>query len=87
MAGEEVVSVFSLYKTGTPTLWNILQTWRTFGSTLVRYSRGVVMKSGWRIRGLGDFKRLRRILLMMLSGRLRIVDLEGRNGTIFAGAG
>lgn len=46
----------------------------------------MLMKSGWRIRGVGEVKRLRRIILMMLSGRLRIVELKALHGTAFDGA-
>ena len=34
---------------------------------------------------MGEVKRLRRILLMMLSGKLRIVELKLFNGDVFAG--
>ena len=37
------------------------------------------------MRGVGEVKRLRRILRIILGGRVRMVDLKVVNGTLHAG--
>lgn len=57
-----------------------------FGSTYVLYPRGAVKRSCWKIRGADDVRILRRIFLIMLSERVRIVELKAFEGTALVGA-